>query len=505
MCGVSTQTVSRVINKRPDVSPETRQAVEAAIAATGFQPSAVARSLVQRRSQTLGVIVAGLRYFGVAQTLNGITEESQASGYGILLKEIESTDTVDIAPVIEFMIAHRVEGIIFAAPAARHEHRDGPGPAAGVVPADRVPEVGAVAGLLDDRHRQLRRRPAGDGPSARARSPADRAPRRPVAWREAQDRHDGWRDALRDAGLEPGPVVPGTWSSASGEVAFEQLLALAPDLDGIFVANDQMALGVLHVAHARGIAIPDDIAVVGFDGLDEAAQFTPTLTTVVQPLRELGELAVREVLGDRERGARPGDGPEPDPGDPADRPRERPAPSRTGSRRRRCVPAVRHRRSRRPSPAESAIADVDRVVHERALLLRLDAQHDVETLDVGGDGDLGGPVRHVARRRHRRGREVGALVVAVEDPVRADDRRVPDVDDRRILARVRGLPRELEVPRSVRAASVRVRTTSLSAGISASAGSIRPSMGSAIGNVRSATSSSRLTSSVPSVPVVFAS
>ena len=78
MSGVSTQTVSRVINKRPDVSQETRAAVERLIAETGFQPSAVARSLVQRRSQTLGVIVAGLRYFGVAQTLNGITEEAQA-------------------------------------------------------------------------------------------------------------------------------------------------------------------------------------------------------------------------------------------------------------------------------------------------------------------------------------------------------------------------------------------------------------------------------------------
>ena len=89
-CAASpTQTVSRVINQRPDVSPETRAAVEAAIAADGFQPSAVARSLVQRRSQTLGVIVAGLRYFGVAQTLNGITEEAQAAGYGVLLKEID--------------------------------------------------------------------------------------------------------------------------------------------------------------------------------------------------------------------------------------------------------------------------------------------------------------------------------------------------------------------------------------------------------------------------------
>ena len=80
MCGVSVQTVSRVINRRPDVAPETRRAVEAAIAKTGFQPNAVARSLVQRRSYTLGVIAAGLPYFGVAQTLNGITAESETQG-----------------------------------------------------------------------------------------------------------------------------------------------------------------------------------------------------------------------------------------------------------------------------------------------------------------------------------------------------------------------------------------------------------------------------------------
>ncbi len=67
-------------------------------------------------------------------------------------------------------------------------------------------------------------------------------------------------------------------------------------MDGLFVANDQMALGVLHAAYERGIAVPDRLAVVGFDGIEEAAQFTPALTTVVQPLRELGERAVREVL-----------------------------------------------------------------------------------------------------------------------------------------------------------------------------------------------------------------
>jgi LacI family transcriptional regulator len=296
MCGVSTQTVSRVINKRPDVSPATRQAIEAAIAATGFQPSAVARSLVQRRSQTLGVIVSGLRYFGVAQTLNGITEEAQAAGYGVLLKEIATTDTVDIAPVIEFMIAHQVEAIIFTAPqlgtniaTVRAQIpaacppiiflKSEPSPVFSTITIDNYGGARqATAHLL-----ALGRRRIGHVAG-------------PLPWREAQDRHDGWSDALRDAGVEPGPVVTGNWSAASGESGFEELLRLDPAVDGIFVANDQMALGVLHVAHARGIAIPDQIAVVGFDGLDEAAHFTPTLTTVVQPLRELGELAVREVL-----------------------------------------------------------------------------------------------------------------------------------------------------------------------------------------------------------------
>ena len=118
----------------------------------------------------------------------------------------------------------------------------------------------------------------------------------PLAWREARARHDGWRDALRNAGVEAGPVVPGNWSSASGEVAFEQMLELMPDLDAVFAGNDQMALGIFHAAHHRGIAIPDDLAVVGFDGLVEGAQFTPSLTTVNQPLGELGQLAVRELL-----------------------------------------------------------------------------------------------------------------------------------------------------------------------------------------------------------------
>ena len=296
MCGVSTQTVSRVINERPDVSPETRLAVAAAIAATGFRPSAVARSLVQRRSHTIGVVVAGLRYFGVAQTLNGITEEAQAAGYGVLLKEIESTETVDIGPVIEFMIAHRVEAIIFAAPqlgtniARARSQVPTASPPTIFLKSEPSPDHSTI--LIDNR----------DGARQATAHLLALGRRRighiagPSPWSEARDRRDGWDATLRDAGVEPGPVVAGTWSPASGEEAFERMLAVAPDIDGIFVANDQMAVGVIRAAHARGIAIPDAIAIVGFDGLDEAAHITPSLTTVVQPLYELGELGVREVL-----------------------------------------------------------------------------------------------------------------------------------------------------------------------------------------------------------------
>jgi LacI family transcriptional regulator len=297
MCGVSTQTVSRVINKRPDVSPQTRAAIEAAIASVGFQPSAVARSLVQRRSQTIGVVVAGLKYVGVAQTLNGITEESEASGYALLLKELASYDDVEVARIVEFLLAHRVEGIIFVAPemgtnmAIVGTQLPSSYPPIVFLKADPSPTFSSIvidnyggAQLATNHLLALGRRRIGHLGG-------------PLTWREARARHDGWRDAMRDAGIEAGPVVPGYWSSASGEIAFEQMLELAPDMDAVFAGNDQMALGVLHAANRRGISIPDDLAVVGFDGIAEGAQFTPSLTTVSQPLQELGQLAVRELLG----------------------------------------------------------------------------------------------------------------------------------------------------------------------------------------------------------------
>ncbi len=296
MCGVSVQTVSRVINQRPDVSPATRAAVEAAIAQVGFQPSAVARSLVQRRSYTLGVVAAGLRYFGVAQTLNGITEESEAQGYALLLKEISGTGASDLMPVIEFLIAHRVEGIVFAAPDLGEDL----GSLRARLPMSAPPIVflksepsRAFTTILIDNY----------GGARTATSHLVALGRRrighlsgPLGWHEARDRQQGWRDALRDAGLELGPQQAGDWTAESGALAIDDLRAADPAMDAVFVANDQMALGAMHRMLSQGVRIPDDIAVVGFDGMEEGAYFSPALTTVRQPLGELGQLAVREVL-----------------------------------------------------------------------------------------------------------------------------------------------------------------------------------------------------------------
>lgn len=297
MCGVSMQTVSRVINNRPDVSPATRRAVEAAIVAVGFQPSAVARSLVQRRSQTIGVIATEMSLFGVAQTLNGITEESQHADYALLLKELASQDVEAVTAAIDFLVAHRVEGlVIFNPPSAEtsvpvldYEVRrarppivvlkSGPSTAFSTISVDNF----GGARMATEHLLALGRTKIGHIAG-------------PANWREARDRTHGWRTALADAGIEPGPIASGDWSSSSGELAARELLREASDLDAVFVANDQMALGLFHVAHEQRIGIPEQLAVVGFDGIDEGAQFTPSLTTIRQPLRELGKLAVQELL-----------------------------------------------------------------------------------------------------------------------------------------------------------------------------------------------------------------
>ena len=298
MAGVSTQTVSRVINERPDVSPETRKKVQEVIKALSYQPSALARSLISQRSFTLGVVTAGLRHMGPSRTLSGITAAAEEAGYSILLKELPSYESEDIAPIFQAFLSRHVDGIIWAVSEVGENRKWLNNPPADVEvplvfitmePRDNLPVVTidnylggrmAMAHLLEQGYLKI-------GHIAG-----------PLEWWEARQRMAAWRDSLREAGLEVNDshCVEGNWSSASGALAIEKLFDQYPDMDAVFVANDQMALSVMQFFAEKKTHIPSDFGVVGFDNIAESAFFSPALTTVQQDQHKVAQLAVAEVI-----------------------------------------------------------------------------------------------------------------------------------------------------------------------------------------------------------------
>ena len=305
--GVSTQTVSRVINNRPDVASETRQRVQEVIEELGYHPSAVARSLIQQRSYTLGVITFGLQYVGPSRTLNGITHQAEANGYALLLNELAEYEVDHIQSVIQGILARQVDGIIWAVPEVgnnlswlKENNFEFPIPILFLTIGSHpgIPSVSinnyeggcmATQHLLDQGYRSVAHI-AG-----------------PLNWWEARRRMDGWRETLQQAGLPPADDqwVEGSWSAASGDRSIKQLFTQYPNMDAIFVANDQMSLGVLKGAHERGLKIPRDLAVVGFDGIPESTNYWPPLTTIYQDQHQLGCTAVEElikIIDDQNRG-----------------------------------------------------------------------------------------------------------------------------------------------------------------------------------------------------------
>lgn len=296
--GVSTQTVSRVINDRPDVSPETRSRVLNIIDELGYQPSALARSLIRQRSDTLGVVTAGLKYIGPSRTLSGITGAAEEAGFALLLKELPRFDANNIVPIFQAFIARHVDGIIWAVPEIGKNHSwvdelsfdlNTPVVYLTMEPQQNISVVSinnylggriAMAHLIDRGYRCI----------GHISGPLD--------WWESRQRLAAWKDSLLEAGLEFRDefCVEGNWSSSSGSQAIEKLLKQYPDLDSIFVANDQMALSVMQFISQNGLRIPEDVGVVGFDNINESAYFWPPLTTVQQDQYQVGKLAVEEMI-----------------------------------------------------------------------------------------------------------------------------------------------------------------------------------------------------------------
>ena len=296
--GVSTQTVSRVINGRPDVAPETRERVQDVIERMRYQPSALARSLIQQRTYTLGVVTAGLRHTGPSRTLNGIAQAVEQAGYGLLLKELPRYDAEDILPIFDALVSRHVDGIIWAVPEVGDNRR----------PFSLLPlRLGVPIVYITMEAQEGLSSVSIDnylGGRLATAHLIERGYRNighisgPLDWWEARQRLAAWKDTLNEHGLEAGDHqwVEGDWSSASGAQATQRLFLQYPDMDAVFVANDQMALSVLQATCRRGPRVPEDLGVVGFDNLAESAFFSPPLTTVQQDQYNLARIAVEEII-----------------------------------------------------------------------------------------------------------------------------------------------------------------------------------------------------------------
>jgi LacI family transcriptional regulator len=296
-CGVSTQTVSRVINDRPDVAPATRRRVQEVIEKLGYQPSHAARSLSRGLSYSLGVVAFGIEFFGPSRALSGVERQAAELGYSPLLYLVREPESNDIDHIIDDLLSRHVDGVIWAVPEIGDNrawlaeklqslpvpvvfHSMDPRPGFSVVCVDnRAGGRLATQHLIEQGYYYIGLITG------------------PMAWWEARERLRGWRDALEEADLpaEDSLVVSGGWAAAEGEKGLDELLKQRPEIEAVFVSNDQMALGVMQAAHKRGQRIPEDLAIAGFDNIPEAAYFWPPLTTISQPLFDVGRFSVIEL------------------------------------------------------------------------------------------------------------------------------------------------------------------------------------------------------------------
>jgi LacI family transcriptional regulator len=296
--GVSIQTVSRVINNRQEITPATRQHVQEVIKRLGYQPNAIARSLSQRRSHTLGVVTSGLEYYGPSHILVGVEQGANQEGLSILLNLLHEPENENIGKIVNGLISRQVEGIIWAVPEIGNNrawfreviaHMPIP-----VVFLSTQPKGELNVVEIDNRH----------GAYMATQHLLERGYQKighiagPLTWWAASERRGGWQDALTAAGVPcgDGQVVEGNWSAESGERGLHDLFAKFPDVQAVFASNDQMALGLMRAARNLGKRIPEDLAVVGFDDIPESAFYYPPLTTIRQGLYELGHIAVQTFM-----------------------------------------------------------------------------------------------------------------------------------------------------------------------------------------------------------------
>jgi DNA-binding LacI/PurR family transcriptional regulator len=276
--GVSHQTVSRVINSHPRVLPQTRARVLAGIELLGYQPNRAARFLANRRSTLVGLVASDSRAYGPAHALLSIQLEAQRHGYTMMTIGLSKCTIPDVKKAAQELMANAAQGVIIDLPFEinRRELRaalaDVPFVGLDVDGGSAFPSFGfdhtrgagtATQHLIDLGHQKIAGL-IGEPP-----------------WRSYQLRKRGWLRALTRARLKPGPCLETGWTADGGYEATKRLIQRSfNQFSAIFAANDLIALGSLLALHESGIRVPDEISVIGFDGMPESQFFYPALSTV---------------------------------------------------------------------------------------------------------------------------------------------------------------------------------------------------------------------------------
>ena len=297
LAGVSHQTVSRVLNDHPNVRPPTRDKVLAAIRELAYRPNAAARTLVTRRTHTLGVISFDTMLYGPASMLYGF-ERAAHDSYFVSVASLPALDRRSMLDAVDRFLGQGVEGIMViatqdtAVTALSHVPAEVPLVAVGCGTKAAVTSVAidnaagateATRYLLSLGHRTVHHVA---GPSSHL---------------DAHERVDGWRRGLAEFGAPETAILVGDWSASSGyELGRE--LAADPELTAVFCGNDTMALGVMRALAEQGLRVPRDVSIVGFDDVPDAGFYTPPLTTVRQDFGEVGRRALSTLI-DRMSGA----------------------------------------------------------------------------------------------------------------------------------------------------------------------------------------------------------
>ncbi|WP_329082946.1 substrate-binding domain-containing protein [Streptosporangium sp. NBC_01469] len=295
LAGVSATTVSHALNGRRPVAEETRRRVLAAIDQLGYRPNVLARGLRTSRSQTIGLIIPDITNPFYPALARGLQDVLGPAGYDEIISNTDGDREMERA-AIEQMIARQVDGLAFA---VFHTHAE-----------DLLPVIGAgipvvrLGGRLVQAGVDVVHSDDEGGAAEATRYLLERGYRRigfvcgPHAEGPAAERVAGYRSALLAAGADADPrlVAHTHFSRAGGSSGTARLLDLPDPPDAVLCANDIMAIGALDRAGERGLRVPADLAVMGFDDIEAASLVSPGLTTMANPAREIGQACARRLL-----------------------------------------------------------------------------------------------------------------------------------------------------------------------------------------------------------------